>query len=152
MHIIFFFFFTLERKASQWCHQKIHQFCRCMADKLCVHLPSLLCDDHLCLVSVKLQPQGPVAQIHLCFPRNQSCLRGGELVKSPSLVSVSILLRVRVARRRVALRRSVGQKAVVSSISYDRVMGHITAGTSNRESRVRWSMLARVREHGTGSC
>lgn len=148
----FFFFFTLERKASQWCHQKIHQFCRCMADKLCVHLPSLLCDDHLCLVSVKLQPQGPVAQIHLCFPRNQSCLRGGELVKSPSLVSVSILLRVRVARRRVALRRSVGQKAVVSSISYDRVMGHITAGTSNRESRVRWSMLARVREHGTGSC
>lgn len=114
--------------------------------------PPLLCDDHLCLVPVKLQPQGPVAQIHLRLPRHQSCLRGGELVKSPSLVRVSILLRVRVARRRVALGRSVGQKAVVSSISYDRVMGHVAAGTPDRESRVRWSMLARVGEHGTGSC
>lgn len=116
------------------------------------YLPPLLCDDHLCLVSVKLQPQGPVAQIHLRFPRNQSSLRRGELVKSPSLVSVSILLRVRVASRWVTLRRSIGQKAVVSSISYDRVMGHVAAGTSNRKSRVRWSMLARIREHGTGSC
>lgn len=114
--------------------------------------PSLLCDDHFCLVSVKLQPQGPVAQIHLCFARNQSCLSRGELVKSPSLVSVSILLRVRVARRWVALRRSVAQKAVISSICYNRVVGHVTAGTSNRKSRVCWSMLAWVREHGTGSC
>lgn len=116
------------------------------------HLPSLLCDDHLCLVSVELQPQGPVAQIHLRFARNQSCLRGGKLVKSPSLVRVSILLRVRVARRRVALRRSVGQKAVVSSVRYDRVVGHVAARTPDRESRVRWSMLTRVREHGAGSC
>lgn len=124
-----------------------------MTDKhVRAYLPPLLCDDHLCLVSVKLQPQGPVAQIHLRFPRNESRLRRRELVKSPSLVCVSILLRIRVARCRVALRRSVGKKAVISSISYDRVVGHVTARTSNRKSRMRWSMLARVREHGSGSC
>lgn len=116
------------------------------------YLPPLLCDDHLCLMPVKLEPQGPVAQIHLRLPRYQSCLRRGELVKSASLIRVSILLRVRVASSRVALRRSVGQKAVVSSIRYDRVMGHVAAGTSNRKRRVRRSVLARVREHGTGRC
>lgn len=115
---------------------------------MCAHLPSLLCDDHLRLVPVELEPQGPVAQIHLRFPRHQSCLRGGELVKSSSLVRVSILLRVGVAGSSVALRRSVGQKAVVSSVSYNRMMGHVATGTSNRESWVRGSMLARVREHG----
>lgn len=116
------------------------------------HLPALLGDDHLRLVPVELEPQGPVAQVNLRLARHQSSLRRGELVESSPLVRVSVLLRVRVAGGRVALRGRVAQQAVVGSVRDDRVVGHVAAGTPDGESRVRRSMLAGVGEHGSGGC
>lgn len=69
-----------------------------------VALPSLFGDDHLRLVAVKFQPEGPVAQVHLRFAGYQSGLRGRELVERGSLVGVAVLLWVGVAGRGVALR------------------------------------------------
>lgn len=116
-----------------------------------VVLPSLFGDDHLRLVPVKFQPKRPVAQVHLCFAGHQPRLGGGELVERSSLVGVAVLLWVGVAGRGVSLRRGVGQEAVVGSVGDDRVVGHVAAGAADGEGGVRRSVLAGVREHGTGS-
>lgn len=116
-----------------------------------VALPSLFGDDHFRLVPVKFQPQGPVAQVHLRFARHEAGLCGGELVERSSLVGVAVLLWVGVAGRGVALRRGVGQEAVVGSVGDDWVVGHVAAGAADGEGGVRGSVLAGVREHGTGS-
>lgn len=114
-------------------------------------LPSLLCDDHLRLVPVKFQPEWPVAQVDLSLAGNQPRLGGGELVERCPLVGMAILLGVRVARRGVALRRRVGQEAVISSVGDHRMMSHVAAGAGDGEGWVSRSMLAGIREHGTRS-
>lgn len=114
-------------------------------------LPSLLRDDHLRLVAVKFQPEWPVAQVDLSLAGNQPRLGGGELVERCPLVGMAILLGVRVARRGVALRRRVGQEAVISSVGDHRMMSHVAAGTGDGEGWVCRSMLAGIREHGTRS-
>lgn len=116
-----------------------------------VALPSLLSDDHLRLVPMKFQPKWPVAQVYLRLAGHQPRLGGGELVERGSLVRVAVLLWVGVAGRGVSLGRRVGQQAVVGSVGDDRVVGHVAAGAADGEGGMRRSVLAGVREHGTGS-
>lgn len=100
---------------------------------------------------MKFQPKWPVAQVYLRLARHQPGLGGRELVERSSLVGVAVLLWVGVAGRGVALRRGVGQQAVVSSVGDNRVVGHVAARAADGEGGMRRSVLARVREHGTGS-
>lgn len=102
-------------------------------------------------MSVKFKPQGPVAEVNLRFTRHEPGLSGGKLVKSRPLIRVSVLLRVRVARGRVALRRRVAQQTVVGSVRYHRMMSHVPARASDGESWVRRSMLTRIGKHGGGT-
>lgn len=102
-------------------------------------------------MSVKFKPQGPVAEVNLRFTGHEPGLSGGKLVESRSLVRVSILLRVRVARGRVALRRRVAQQTVVGSVRDHRMVSHVAARAADGESWVRRSMLTRVGKHGGGT-
>jgi len=102
-------------------------------------------------VPVEFEPEGPVAEVDLSLAGNEPRLGGGELVERCPLVGMAVLLGVRVARRRVALRRGVGQEAVVSSVGDDRVVSHVAAGAGDGEGWVSRSVLSGVREHGTGS-
>lgn len=113
-------------------------------------LPALLGDDHLRLVPVEFQPERPVAQVDLRLARHQPRLGGGELVERGALVGMAVLLGVGVARRRVALRRGVGQEAVIGAVGDDGVVSHVAAGAGDGEGRVSGSVLAGVGEHGTG--
>ena len=118
-----------------------------MADGL---LPSLLGDDHLGLVSVELEPQRAVAEVDLRLAGHQTALRG-ELVEGGSLVRVSVLLAVRVAGGRVALRSRGAQQAAVGSVGDDRVVRHVAARAPDGERGVSGSVLAGVGEHGARS-
>lgn len=100
---------------------------------------------------VKFKPQGPVAQVNLRFARYEPGLSRGKLVESRPLVRMSVLLRVRVARGRVALWRRVAQQTVVGSVRNHRMVSHVPARASDGERRVRRAMLTRIGKHGGGT-